>query len=179
MPAVFDDGPEFFSLVMFGPDPQQRIEIGVEFARVAVQCAVGEIWPSSGDGTGALEEFAKSRREGRIAGIDSIFGVADEMGETKLMVVLGPTHLGAETVRDPEVRTIFAKEFRHHDFAAVWVDDKAARIAMVEHPGPPVSLADARTGLVGGQNGAGKKFGADAAALFGEGFLALGQHLDE
>ena len=87
--------------------------------------------------------------------------------------------MGAETVRDPEVRTIVAKEFRHHDLAAVWMDDEAASIAMVEHPGPPVSLADARAGLVGGQNGAGKKFSADAAGLLGKGFLALSQHLDE
>jgi hypothetical protein len=49
LPAVFDDGPEFFSLVMTGPDPQELIEIGMEFARVAAQRAVGEIWPSSRD----------------------------------------------------------------------------------------------------------------------------------
>ena len=41
--ALLHDGPEFFSLVMAGLDPQERIEIGVEFARVAAQCAVGEI----------------------------------------------------------------------------------------------------------------------------------------
>jgi hypothetical protein len=57
--------------------------------------------------------------------------------------------------------------------------DEAASIAVMEHPGPPVSLADARAGLVEAQNGAGKKFSADAAALLGEGFLAVGQHLDE
>ena len=75
---------------MAGPDPQEFIEIGMEFARVAAQRAVGEIWPSPSDTTGALKEVAKPRRKDRIAGIDSIVGIADEMSEAELMVALGP-----------------------------------------------------------------------------------------
>ena len=128
----------FFSLVMAGPDPQELIEIGMELARVAAQRAVSEIWPSSSDTTGALKEFAKPRREDRIAGIDSILGIADEMSEAELMVALGPAHLGTVPIGNPEVRTIVAKEFRHRELAAVPMGDEATSIAVVEHPGPPV-----------------------------------------
>src|SRR3979411_698607 len=119
MPACFDGGLEFFSLGMAGLDPEERIEVGIQFARVVSQCAVGQIWPTPGDAAGALEEFVKPRCEGRIAGIDCVFGIADKMGEAELMVALGPPHLSTEPIGYPEVRAAVAEEFRHHDLAAV------------------------------------------------------------
>src|SRR5258708_1045716 len=50
------------------------------------------------DFAGAAEKLAQARRECGVAGIDGILGIADEMGETDLMVLLGPIHLGGEPV---------------------------------------------------------------------------------
>src|SRR5262245_22996321 len=146
---------------------------------VAAQRAVGKVWPAPRDGAGALKELAKPWRESRISGIDGVLGIADEMSEAELMVVPRPAHLSAKAIGEPGVRTVITEEFGHGSLAAVWMDEEAAGFGMVEHPDPPVALADARTGLIGGQNGAGKKLGADLVGLPGENRSVGGQHLDE
>jgi hypothetical protein len=42
----------------------------------SIQCGV-----TTGDGAGALEQLAQAGREGAIAGVDGVLGLADEVGE--------------------------------------------------------------------------------------------------
>jgi hypothetical protein len=82
----------------------------------------------------ALEQFAQAGREGAVAGLDGVPGVADEVGEADLMVLLGPIHLGSEPVGDPEIRAVLAQEPFDHGPAAVSMDDEAGVLAVMEHP---------------------------------------------
>src|SRR3977135_2079925 len=100
---------------MAGLDPEERIEVGIQFARVVSQCAVGQIWPTPGDAAGALEEIVEPRCEGRIAGLDYVVGIGDKMAEADLMVALGPPNLSPDPIGYPEGRAAVAEESRHHD----------------------------------------------------------------
>src|ERR1700674_3789379 len=130
-------------------DAQQSVETGVELVSIGPQRGIGELRSPSGDGAGALEQLAQAGREGGVAGLDSVLGIADEMGEADLMVLLGPIHLGGEAVGNPEVRAVLAQELFDHGPAAVGVDDEAGVLAVMEHPGPPGPLADPHAGFVG------------------------------
>jgi hypothetical protein len=59
----------------------QAVERGVERVGIAAQCGVGELRATTGDGGGALEQLAHAGREGAIAGVDGVLGLADEVGE--------------------------------------------------------------------------------------------------
>jgi len=59
------------------------------------------------------------------------------------------------------------------------MDDKTGAVGVMEHPGPPVLLADPHAGLVGGKDGAGEQAGADQARLPGEGCPAVVEHVDQ
>ena len=164
---------------MAGGEAEQRIELGVKLISVGAQRGVGELLPASGDGAGALEQFAQGGREDAVAGVDGVLSLADEVGEADLMIFLGPIHLRCKPVGDPEVRTVGSQEPFDHGAAAVGVDDEAGAVGMMEHPGPPVLLADPHAGLVRLKNGAGEQPGADQARLPGEGLSAVVEHVDE
>jgi hypothetical protein len=134
----------------------QAVERGVERVGIAAQCGVGELRATTGDGGGALEQLAHAGREGAIAGVDGVLGLADEVGEADLMILLGPPHLGCEPVGNPELRAISSQEPLDHGPAAVGMDDEAGPVGVMEPPGPPVLLADPHTGFVGRKDGAGE-----------------------
>ena len=79
------------------------------------------------------------------------------MSEADLMVLARPAHLGRETVGNPELGTKLAEEFPDHGLAARGPDDETGAVGVMKHPGPEGRLADADTGLVGGQGGAGQQ----------------------
>jgi len=101
------------------------------------------------------------------------------MGETDLMVLLGPIHLGGEPVGNPEVRAVLAQELFDHGPAAVGMDDEAGVLGVVEYPRPPGPLADPHAGFVRLQDGAGEQAGADQVRRSREGLLAVVEHVDE
>ena len=146
---------------------------------VGPQGGVGERWAAAADGAGPLQQVLQAGREGDVAGVDGVLGVADEMGEADLMVAFGPAHLGAVAIGDPEVGTDVAEEVRDHVLAAAGADDEAAVVAVMEDPGPPVPLADPHAGLVRLQHAAGEQAGADQARLAGEGVAAVVEHVDQ
>ncbi|MEQ9042717.1 MAG: hypothetical protein RLO23_02745, partial [Alphaproteobacteria bacterium] len=101
------------------------------------------------------------------------------MGDTGLMVLGGPPHLGAEAVGHPELGPGIAEELRDHLLAARRADDEAGAVAVVEHPGPEGPLADTRAGLVGFQRRAGQQPRLDQVALGPEGGGGLRQDVGE
>src|SRR5712692_6753320 len=80
------------------------------------------------DFAGAAEKLAQARRECGVAGIDGILGIADEMGEADLMVLLGPIHLGGEPVGNPKIGSVLAQELFDHGPVAVGMNDESAVI---------------------------------------------------
>jgi hypothetical protein len=57
-----------------------------EFAPFTSHRACESLSPTSrrggcADGAGALEQFAQAGREGAVAGVDGVLGIADEVGE--------------------------------------------------------------------------------------------------
>ena len=50
---------------------------------------VGELVTLAADATGAFEQCDQAGRETIVAGIHGVLGIADEMGETELMVLGG------------------------------------------------------------------------------------------
>ena len=104
-PAALDGVLELFASGMGWRDAEQRIEAGVELVAVGAQRGVGERGAPSADRASPLQELTQAGREGCIAGVNGVLGVANEMGEADLVVGFGPTQLRAVAVGDPEVRT--------------------------------------------------------------------------
>ena len=79
------------------------------------------------------------------------------MSEADLMVLARPAHLRAEPIGDPDLGAEVTEELPDHGLAARGPDDEAGAVGVMKHPGPEGRLADADTGLVGGQGGAGQQ----------------------
>src|SRR5258706_3965537 len=125
------------------------------------------------DFAGATEKLAQARRECGVAGIDGVLCIADEMGETDLMVLLGPIHLGGEPVGNPEVRAVLAQELFDHGPAAVGMNDEAGVLRVMAYPCTPSPLADPHASLVRLLDLASEQAGADQARSLREGLLAV------
>jgi hypothetical protein len=84
-PTALDDLLELAAGWMGRCEAHQAVELGVELVGIAAQCGVGELRAPFADGAGALEQFAQAGREGAVAGIDGVLGVANEVGEADLI----------------------------------------------------------------------------------------------
>src|SRR5208282_3652431 len=67
---------------------KEAIEPPVQVAQVDFEGAVGQPVAPPSDGAGALEQALQARREQSVAFVDDVLGVADQMGQAKLMVAL-------------------------------------------------------------------------------------------
>ena len=65
---------------------EQDIELGVELVAIDAQGGVGKRRVPAADRAGLLQQRAQAGREGGVAGVDGILGVADQMGEADLVV---------------------------------------------------------------------------------------------
>src|SRR5437899_4289475 len=135
----------------------EAIEPAVKVGLVALERCVGHTIASPPDGTGAFEQALQARREDGVARLDRVLHVADQMGETNLMLAPGPAHLAAIAVRDPVVRAMIAKEGFHRRLGTVLVGNEDGAVGVMEYPQPPVRLADPEAGLVGGHDRAGEE----------------------
>ena len=63
------------------------------------------------------------------------------MGETDLMVLGGPSPLGAQAVGKPDQGADLAEELLHHRLAARGTDDEAGAVGVVEDPEPAPAKA--------------------------------------
>ena len=95
------------------------------------------------------------------------------------MLALGPTRLAAVAVRCPEIGTPSAQETLDDRLGAMVVGDKDGAVAMMEHPEPPVRLADPHAGFIRGQRRAGHQPRLDQAGLRREGLPAGGKNVDQ
>ena len=134
----------------------EAVEPTVKVGLVALERCVGEAIAPPPDGAGAFEQALQARREDGVARVDGVLHVADQMRETDLMLASGPAHLAAIAVGDPVIRAVIAKEGFHHRLGAVLVGDEDGAVGVMEHPQPPVRLADPEAGLVRGQRRAAK-----------------------
>lgn len=179
MPAGFDRRLELFAGGVGRDNEEQRIELGVEPGAVGLQGGVGEPLAAATDLAGPLQQVLQAGGKRDVAGVDSILGVADEMGEADLVIGLGPAHLRAVAVGHPNGGAHVAEEVRHQVLAAAVADHEAAVLVVMEGPQPPVLLADPDARLVRLQHRAGEQAGADQAPLPGERRPAVGQHIDQ
>ena len=65
---------------------EQDIELGVELVAIDAQGGVGKRRVPAADRAGLLQQRAQAGREGGVAGVDGILGVADQMGEADLAI---------------------------------------------------------------------------------------------
>ena len=66
------------------------------------QGGVGQTGASPSDPHGPLQQGRDAGREAIITGVDGVLGVAQQMGQTDLMVCGRPSHLRGEAVGDPD-----------------------------------------------------------------------------
>ena len=108
---------------------------------------------SPADAAGAAEQMAKIRGEDIVASVDGVLRVANKMGEADLVFPGRPAQLAAVTIRDPEVGTPVAEEVGDDRLATRGLGDEHRAVLVMEHPQPPILLADAQAGLVGLERG--------------------------
>jgi hypothetical protein len=60
---------------------EQPVELALEFARVLLYRAIGEIGPTAANFAGVLQELLECRTEHGITGINRVLGITDQMGK--------------------------------------------------------------------------------------------------
>ena len=118
------------------------VETRLEPRGVGFQRGVGQALASSADATGAPKQMAQVGREDIVAGVDGVLHVADEMGEADLMFLVGQAHLPAIAVGHPEIRPEIAEEILDHRLGPRGLGEEDGAVVVMEHPQPPVFLAD-------------------------------------
>ena len=104
-PEPLDDPLQLLPLAVLGGDLEQLIKPHLKLVRIDGKRHLGEPLAPSADGDGLLQQLLDAWGEGVVTGVDGVLDVAQQMGEADLMVLVGPSHLGPETVRDPDVGT--------------------------------------------------------------------------
>ena len=103
----------------------------------------------------------QGKREHLVAAVDGVLHVADEMGEADLVLLAGPAHLAAIAIRNPVIGPKVAEELGDDALGPRRLGEEDGAVLMVEHPQPPIALADAQPGFVRLQGGPRQQFGAD------------------
>ena len=114
---ALDDPLELLPWLSGGHDFEQRIEAGLETCVVGGQGRVSQGLATPANPNGALQQAFYAGRESDVARVDGVLNVAQQMGETGLMVRPRPSHLGAETIGDPELGTDVAEKLPDHRLA--------------------------------------------------------------
>jgi hypothetical protein len=124
------------------------IEPTVEVIETVLQGGVLQRLASSTDGDGPQQQPAERRAERRIAALDGVFGIAEQMRQRDLpqdaMAALAAEHIG-----DPNLGADGAEQRGDHRLARAGLDHMQRRRGADEHPLPPVLAFDPHRGLVG------------------------------
>src|ERR1700758_3528198 len=110
---------------------------------------VGEIGPAAADRTSVLEQRLEVGREDRIAVVDGILRITDQMREAEL-VLLGVPQLRGQPVRQPHLGLHATEKVCRHALAARRCDHMIDSGGAAERPLPPGLTLHARTRLVAG-----------------------------
>jgi len=97
---------------------QQAIQLAVKTAPMRCDRAVGEIGPPVAYRAGILQERLELRCEDRVAVIDRVLRITDQMGEAEL-VRLGVCALRRQAIRQPHLRPHAGEKVRRHALAAL------------------------------------------------------------
>ena len=104
-------------------------------ARGLRQRGVGHLGPALADAAQALQKRVQQRRKDRVAALDSVLRVADQMRET-ILVPRRVRALGRETIRHPHVRLGASQKVDGHAFTTRRRDDVIHGRARCEDPLP-------------------------------------------
>src|ERR1700730_10169229 len=115
---ALDDPLELLPRLSGGQDFEQRIEAGLETCVVGGQGRVSQCLAPPANPNGTLQQAFYAGRESDVARVDGVLNVAQQMGEAGLMVHPRPSHLGAETIGNPELGTDVAEKLPDHRLAA-------------------------------------------------------------
>ena len=176
---LFDDRLKFYACLVGRDQAHEAVEPPVQIGLVDLERAVGKSVASTPDGAGALEQALQAGREHRVARVDRVLDVADEMREADLMLARCPAHLAAIAVRNPVIRAPIAEERMHDRLGAVFGGDEDGAVGVMEHPEPPIALADPHPGFVRGQRGARQEPRLDQARLRGKRLSAGVEDVDQ
>ena len=147
------------------PDVGKRLHVGLE----------GDIRqpiPPPSDDAGVLEQLLHPGGENIVAVVDGVLDVSDQVGKADLVFARGPVHLAGVAIRDPVVRSPVAQKGPHHRLGPRLLGDEEGAVAVMEHPQPPVLLADPAAGFVGLDDLAFEEVRLDALGLVAEGGAA-------
>ena len=118
----------------------EAVEPSLKVGLIDLQRAVGETIASAPDRAGAFEQTFHAGGEYRVAGVDGVLNVADQMRQTDLMAAVGPTHLACQAIGEPEVGPPWAEEGLDHRLRSVGIDDEHGVVGVVEHPSHQFAL---------------------------------------
>ena len=120
-------GTQVAALDIGGLEVQQAIQLAVKAAPMRCDRAVGEIGPAVPDRAGILQEHLELGCEDRVAVIDRILRITDQMGEAE-QVRLGVCALRRQAIRQPHLRPHAGEKVRRHALAARRRDRKSTRL---------------------------------------------------
>src|SRR3954453_5131041 len=152
---LLDDPEQFLPLPVGRLDLEQPVELGFQPCGINREGGIGEAVSPVADGNGLLQQVLDAGGKADVPGVDGLLNTPQERSEAGLVGGLPPTHLRGEPIRYPKIRAHRAEELADHCLAPAWPDEEAGAVAVVEDPGPPCLVADARARLVGLQDGAG------------------------
>ena len=92
---------------------QQAIQLAFKASSMRSDCAVGEIGPPSPDCAGILQERLELRCEDRVAVVDRVLRITDQMREAEL-VCLGVGALCQQAIRQPHLRPRASEKVCRH-----------------------------------------------------------------
>ena len=125
--------------------------------------AVGEVVATLADGAGALQQAFEAGGKDRVAVVDGVLSIANEVGEADL-VLLGMAGLCGKAVRDPHLGPSACQEASDHGLAAARSNNVPNGCRTAEHPLPVGFSLDPRRGLVASDDGGGAHIGLDGLA---------------
>ena len=157
----------------------QSIELAVERDLVGFEGGVGEVVTASADAAGVLEQDLDAGRQDRVAAVDCILNIADQMREADLVGARGPPHLAGIAIRYPVIGAKVAEEGLDHRLGSLLFGNEDRAVAVMEHPEPMIGFAHPQAGLVGGEHGSGLELLLDQIGLDRKGVTARGEDVDQ
>src|SRR5271157_6036944 len=170
--------PQVAALEIGRLEVQQAIQLAVEAAPMRCDRAVDEIGPPVPDRAGILQERLELRCEDRVAVIDRVLRITDQMGEAEL-VRLGVCALRRQAIRQPHLRPHAGEKVRRHALAARRRDHMIDGGGAAERPLPVRLALHARAGLVAGDHLAGAHGGGDLLCCRAERLAHTCQHVGD
>ena len=162
---ALEDALEFPSRLGGGNDREQGVDPGLEAGVISGERGVRQFRSAPADANGSLQQGHDPGRQGIVSSVKGVLDVAQQVGETDLVLLGRPADLRPEAVGNPEGGTDVAEERRDDRLAPRGANDEAGAIAVMEDPDPEGPPADPHRCLVRLQDGAGQQAATNGARL--------------